>query len=379
MRRLVGSDGGIAGLFALFCLLLTLTAWGGPFNGGPDALYYEAQKGEVQGEDQKAARERVFASPLKDIVARENPVVRDGEWVDYSERFYRRRWTVPAAAAALDPIAGVSSLEAVSLLAYTALGPLLFLLLRRRFEPLVSAAGAGLCVVLPPVLDHTRVPGTDGLGLTLLVAAFLMAILVRERGPRWLPAFFGVVLALSFTRDATIVVLLAAGWLAMRERSRRAAYVLGAGVLASLPAPLLFKAPLRENLAYVLSDFDIPRDTSWSFIAGEYPGALAHVVRYNFQYPLETWFPPLTLLMGVVVIAGLVLLFFASPRNDAFLRLHRASAIGGAVIVLISVNYTSLRLELAFIPSVAVGFALLAQRALKMYRERRSATSPGCA
>jgi hypothetical protein len=106
-----------------------------------------------------------------------------------------------------------------------ALGPVLYLLLNLRFGRVVSAAASAACLLLPPVREFARGPGTDSWGLTLLVVGLLSAMLLRERGLRWLPVWIAVVLALSFTRDATVVLVLATGWLAFRKRDRRSVLV----------------------------------------------------------------------------------------------------------------------------------------------------------
>jgi hypothetical protein len=218
-----------------------------------------------------------------------------------------------------------------------------------------------LCMLLPPLIVTSPGPGTDTWGLALLVTGLLCAVRARESRPPWLLAWMAAVLALSFTRDATIILVVAIGWLALRDRSRQMATIVGTGILASLPAPLLFSAPVRDNLAYVFNDYRIPTDTSWSGILHDYPGALASVVRHDLTYPIDAPLPPVTFLFGVMVVAGVVLLFLRS-HDDPFLRLMRGAFAGGALIVLISVNYTDMRLELVFVPAVATGLALLGER-----------------
>lgn len=198
-----------------------------------------------------------------------------------------------------------------------------------------------------------------------MVLGLLLALMVRDRGPRWLPAWIACVLALSFTRDLTIVLVLATGWLAFRERSRLMAIVAGAGALASAPAPLIFSAPLRENLAYAFNDYRIPSDTSWGAILSDYPSRLFDLIKQDVKYPASSPFPLiLTLAMGIVVIAGLVCLYRPWRHRDPFLSLVRAATVGGIITILISVNVTSLRLELVFIPAVATGVGLLVEHVL---------------
>jgi len=363
-------DWAVAGLLLVFGVLLTLPYSGSEVHWSPDGLFYEAQKQEIQGESAEEARREVFSSEIAASLKREEqslpPRLRrvdNAEWVEYSSQFYRRRWTVPALAAALDPVFGSRALEEVSLIGLALLPALLYLLLRRRFPQGPSAAASVFCPVLPPLLETANHPVTDSLGLALLVAGLLAAWLVWERGYAWLPLWILLVLALSFTRDLTIVLLIAAGWLAIRERSRRMGVATASGVFAALPAPLIFAAPVRDNLAYVFNEFRIPSDTSWSSILSDYPSRLSDVVIEDIKYPPESQFPILlALAMGVIVIAGLVLLFYPWSHDDAFLSMIRAAAIGGVITILISVNYTGLRLELVFVPAIATGVALLIER-----------------
>ncbi len=358
-------------MLLVFGLLLVLPQALSAVQWSPDGLFYEAQKRELQGMDRGAALKSVFESdlalPLKrgerDLPPRlrgvDNP-----RWVAYSSRFYRRRWVVPALAALIDPIAGTRSLELVSLFGIALLPMLLYLLLRWRFSLAVSVTSSVFCALLPPLFVLAPHPGTDSWGLALLIVGLISALQVRDRGLRWLPMWIFVVLALSFTRDATVVLIVAAAWLALRERSRRMLALVGSGVLLSLPAPLIFSVPVRDNLAYVLNDFRIPTDTSWGVILGEYPHSLWWVVRSDAAFPLGTGVPLLAFAMGAIAIAGFVALFVSTARDRPLEALARGSAIGAALTILLSVNYTYLRLELVFVPAVAVGVALLGERLL---------------
>jgi hypothetical protein len=371
----------VASALLVFGILLVLPYSGPDVRWAPDSLFYLAQKRELQGVERSAALREVFAGagaaelkrgerdlppPLRRIA---NPA-----WQTYSSRFYRRRWTVPVLAAALEPLVGRRSIEDPSLLGWALLAPLLFLLLRRRFETGIAAAVSVFCSVLPPIFFVGPVPSTDLLALSLLVAGVLVAWQVRSRGLRWLPAWVLVVLVLSFTRDADIVLIAAVGWLALRERSRRAVVLLATGVLASLPAPLLFAAPVRDNLAYTFNAYRIPTDSSWGAILGEYPHHLARVVRYDLEYPLDSGAPVIAFVMGVVVIAGLVVLYARSDRDDPFLLLARGAAVGGLVTVLLAVNYSNGRLELVLVPSIATGVAVVGERVAARMRLRSART-----
>jgi hypothetical protein len=353
-----------------FGIVLVLPYSGPGVRWAPDSLFYMAQKLEVQGKSRADALREVFASDAAaELKSKERdlpPALRridNPAWQTYSSRFYRRRWTVPVLAAALQPVAGQRSIEDPSLVGWALLAPLLYLLLRRRFAPGVSVVVSVFCTVLPPVFHVGPVPSTDLLALSLLIAALLAAWQVRVAGLGWLPAWMVLVLVLSFTRDATIVLIAATGWLALRERSRRSIALAATGVLASLPAPLLFSAPFRDNLAYTFNAYRVPTDTSWSSILSEYPHRIATVFKYDLEYPLDTAVPPLTFAMGALVLFGLVTLYLLSDREDPFLILARGAGLGSLVTVLIAANYSNGRLELVLIPSIAAGLGVLVERA----------------
>jgi hypothetical protein len=362
-----------------FGILLVLQYTGPDVRWAPDSLFYMAQMREVQGESRADALREVFASDGAAELKRKErdlpPALRridNPAWQTYSSRFYRRRWTVPVLAAALQPVAGQRSIEDPSLVGWALLAPLLYLLLRRRFAPGVSVVVSVFCTVLPPVFHVGPVPSTDLLALSLLIAALLAAWQVRVAGLGWLPAWMVLVLVLSFTRDANIVLIAATGWLALRERSRRSIALLATGVLASLPAPLLFAAPFRDNLAYTFNAYRVPTDTSWSSILSEYPHRIATVLRYDLEYPLENAVPPLAFVMGALVLIGLVKLYVLSDRDDPFLILARGAGLGSLVTILIAANYSNGRLELVLIPAIAAGLGMLAERAWPGRRARPS-------
>ena len=61
------------------------------------------------------------------------------------------------------------------------------------------------------------------------------------------------------------------------------AVVTATGILASLPAPLIFSVPLRDELAYVFSGFQIPTHTGWDWILARYPHALFFTLSGAFR------------------------------------------------------------------------------------------------
>jgi hypothetical protein len=374
----VRRDLAIAGVVAVCGLLLALPFALSSQNKwpDPDSFFYEVQTLEVRGEAHARATQEVFTSKYaQDPPTGDRKVaqITEPEWVAYSARFYRRRWTVPVMAAALSPVFGWSSLRIASLLGWALLGPLLFLLLRRRFAVAPSVAATVLSMVLPPLLVWAPEPLADSWNLTILVAALLLALKARE-DLRWLPAWIAAVLIGSFTKDPVLVLVAATGWLALRERSRRMAVVMATGVLGSLPAPLLFSAPLRQNLAYVLGGFQIPGNTSWGWILPRYPKVMLEVLKEDLTYPLHAQAPYSTIsfILAPAVILGLVLLFKRS--RDPLVTLMQGGALGALATVLVAANFTGLRLELVFVPAVATGFALLGEDIVQRIGRRRPQT-----
>ena len=143
-----------------------------------DGLFYEVQRLQVEGHSEAEATRIVFGGAIArqtaDIEDRPSHVRRvlDPDWVEYSKRFYRRRWLVPAVAAAVAPIVGEQpgrALRWASLIGYLLVAPVLFLLLRRRFPPGLSAALAVACTLraagLQVVARHARgLVGADARG-----------------------------------------------------------------------------------------------------------------------------------------------------------------------------------------------------------------------
>ena len=192
---------------------------------------------------------------------------------------------------------------------------MVFLLLRRRFGALVSAAVALVCIGLPSLRFWSAQPLTDSFAVALEALGLLAAVLVLDRGRRWLPLWFAAVLLLAFTRDATIVLVGAAAWVAVTQRSRRAVALLVTGVVAAMPAPLIFGAPLQRSLALVVSGFQVPEDTSWGYIVREYPGALWRVAGDDFDSLTRS--TPLT---GVLVVVALRLPVRPAPGARSVLQ-----------------------------------------------------------
>jgi hypothetical protein len=368
LKRRPGRDLLVALAVGLFAALVMASNWTAPTFWESDGLFYEAQKQEVEGVPRWQALHSVFASDLasqlKEAESDEPPRLRrigNPAWVNYSSRFYRRRWAIPVAAAAVDPLFGTDSLKRIASLGFVAAAVLLYLLLRRRFGMLISSGVAVGCLLLPPLRHAGTEPSTDSWGLALLCAGLICASLTVDRGRRWLIPWVATIVVLSFTRDLTIVLVAAAAWLAFRQRTRTAVALLGSGVLASIPAPLVAGAPFRENLAYVIADYRVPHDTSWGFLLGRYPGRLVDVIGEDLAYPFKFAIPYPMVLALLLILAGFVALVVLPGRGDSFVTLMRGAFVGGVLTIVFSINFTNWRLELALLPAAAVGVAMLAQ------------------
>ena len=357
----------------IIAALMMYPYWGPPTQWDPDGLFYQAQKEETQGKSRATALHDVFdselASQLKEAEADVPPRLRhvdNPRWVEYSSQFYRRRWAVPLGAAAINPIFGVQSLETLALIGYVATTMLLYLLLRLRFSSFISASVSLATLLLPPMrLIASSPAATDSCGLALMIAGFICATLALDRDRRWIAGWIPIVLLLSFTRDLTIVLVLAVACVALVQRTRTAVLLTVTGVLASIPAPLIAGAPLQANLAYVIDEYGVPANSSWSFISSHYPHQLWTVIHADFTYPLHFSFPLPMFMELLVILAGAIALFVISARSDHFIWMMRAALIGGALTILVSVNYTDWRLELAMLPAIAVGVAMLAELTIK--------------
>jgi hypothetical protein len=187
-----------------------------------------------------------------------------------------------------------------------------------------------------------------------------------KRGLRWLPLWIVTIAILGFTRDSSVVPVLAAGWLALRDRTRVPVLLFLSGLAAVLPASLLFTSPVREVMALAVNHSEPSADTSWGFIARHYPAAAIDLIRANVGFLRRgEWYT--ALFLG----GGLVSLFaFARRRPSASIRLLAAGAILGLLYVLSVPVFSAFRLELVFVPMAAYGLALAAEYALARLAER---------
>lgn len=346
--------------------------WGGEILWELDSLFYQSHVEQLRGADREEAIRGVFSGPLSERAreieaATEDELrVRDPDWPLYSERFYQRRWVLPAIGAGVYPVLGEHSLETLSQLAYVLIAPLLFVLLRLRFSRPTAFAMSALVLALPPLRDWAIFPLTDTAGIVLLIAGLLAALAVYERGLRWLPFWVLCLAALSLTRDTAFILVVAAGALTLVRRDRRSVALVLGGLVAALPAPLFWSVGLREQLAYVFSDHTEPSDTSWGFLAGEYLPHLGGVADRYVDYAITH---PHVVLFFVV---GVACAFLLAPRRDPFFTLLQGTFAGYLVLLAIGPAFSIFRYELVLVPLAAAGLALGADRLVAVPRRARS-------
>jgi hypothetical protein len=340
-----------------------------------DGLFYEVEKLEIEGHDEAEATRMVFDAPIARQTAAiedepDEPRVLDPAWVEYSKRFYQRRWLVPVLAAGVEPLVGDEpgrALRVASLIGYVLIAPVLFLLLRRRFPAGLSAVLAVACTLAPPVYKWSLGMRVDSWGLLLQSLGLLAAVLVKDRGLRWLPLWVAALAALSITRDATAILLLAVLILLWSERRDRAARrtdlaLLGTGLVAALPAFVLGGTPVRDNLAYVISGYEIPDESSWDFVASGYLDQLWRTISTDLSYPTDFSLPVAVALYAGLALAAaaLVAVLLRPAHGDPYFTLVKAAIPGCVLLLLLANNPQAYRLELVFVPTAAVGLATLA-------------------
>jgi hypothetical protein len=346
--------------------------WGGEILWELDGLFYQAHVEQLRGADREDAIRDVFSGPLAqraraiEAATEDQLRVRDPDWPLYTERFYARRWSLPALSAGLYPVLGDHGLETLSLLGYVAIGPLMFLLLGMRFSRPLAFAVAACALALPPLRDWSVFPLTDSAGVALLIAGLLAAMAVLSRGLRWVVPWMLCILALSLTRDTAFILVLAAGVLALMRRDRKSVALVAAGAIAAMPAPLIWSVGVREQLAFVFSDHIRPADTSWSFVLGEFLPHLREVAGRYADYAADNPHVMLVFLLGV----GCALLL--APRRDPFFILLKGTLLGYFALLLVGPTFSSFRYELVLVPLVGTGLALGAERLLAAAPRYRS-------
>ncbi len=376
LRRTWSRHGQLISVLALVLLALGLMSSRliAPVRWSPDALFYQAQVYEVQGDSQAAALQRSFSSPAaRELVVKyhDGATVGNPAWVRYSARFYRRRWVTPLLAAALSPAVGERALLDASVLGYVLIGLLLFALLRCRFGVGTSLAVAALMLLITPLRHQSGTPGADSWGLATEIGALLVAYKAVERGRGWLWLWPAVMLLMSFAKDASPIVIIALAGVAAVLRTRRSLAVLGLGVLAAIPAPAIFGGSLRLQLAYAIAGYRRPPSGSWSYVIDHFAHSAWIVIRSDLEWPANQSHAPVYVLIAACVAASVIFMCWRAPNRDSFFLLHKFALLGCVLTVAAALNYTGLRLELVFVPSVAVGLAFTIERLLSMWSGRR--------
>ena len=328
-----------------------------PLRGGTDALFYRARVYEIRGTNDDAALRRAFTSTTAQRVAKLAPQLRNPAWDRFSAQFYRRRLLVPAIAAAMGSADAGRAMLYASLLGYLTIGPLLLVLLRRRFPPWISLVVAAAVIFAPPVRAWGTAAMTDSWGVAFEIAALLTAFSAFAGRRRWLVLWFVTMAFMSVTRDMTPVLIVGVAWVAIRMRSRVHFAVLACGVIASVPALLLLGAPLVKQLAWEMQGYMIPHPDGLSWVVHHYPSKILSVLRADSVYPGELSYHLLWYAAGLAVIIATVFFLVAAPRDDEFFMLHRAALFGAVVTFGLAAAYTHMRVELAFVPPVAVALA----------------------
>jgi hypothetical protein len=346
---------------ALLCAVgLSASAWFHTPNwSNADSLFYQAMSLEASGTSAQSARREVFDSALaRPAIARE-PSVAKRAWQEFERQFFRRRWLVPAFAAALRPLAGKRSLPDAAIVGYVLFGVALCSLLAMRFAALPSILVTVLVLALGPMHDWGARPMTDSWGLALSLAAIGCALLTFARGRRWIAAWIVALVALSFTRDLAPVPLCAVAWLALADRDaarvRLGAILVATGIVATLPAYLLFGGSLRLTLASIIAGFEVPSHahSTWAYVAHHYPHLLAETVKGDLHYML---FHPL---VGLTVAVGSIALFALPARRGALWLAMRGATLGWLIVFVLDPVYTGFRYELGLLPGAAVGLCEL--------------------
>ena len=258
----------------------------GPVRWTPDGLFYQARALELRGVDRATSLERTFQGPMGAELRMIDPEKSgDPAWVAYHAKFYERRVAVPAAAEAIEPVAGERAILTVSMAGYVAAVLAIFALLLLRFSLPVATTVSLAVVFLPALTRHSAFPLTDSWGLALETAALASGILVLRRGARWLIPWVALLMVLSFTRDSAWIPLLAAAWLAVTLRTRLSWALLGTAVAAALPVLLLYPLPTRDLFATMLNGAQPVADPTWGFVASASRGSRGPAPRRRRRRP----------------------------------------------------------------------------------------------
>jgi len=223
----------------------------------PDALFYQTRVEQIRGASEQEALDKVWNGPLAagfraddSQWARADQALADPRWIRESYDLYARRWTVPALAAAVYPIFGIDSLMAMNIFGTLVFAVALYLLLRLRFDPLASFIGVA-AVLAWPDLRWAFLPLSDAWGLAMLTITFLIGVKTLDgRSWSWLAAWVAAILILSVSRELTPIPVLGAAAVAIVYRWRQPAILALTGILATLPAQLLFQGGKSLNWGF---------------------------------------------------------------------------------------------------------------------------------
>jgi len=339
---------------AAIALLSMSDTLGNPVRWTPDGLFYQARSLEIQGVDRQESLARTFQGPLAAELRAIDPTRSgDMDWVSYNAQFYERRVAIPAAAAALEPVAGERAILDLSVAGYVAAILAIFALLLVRFSLPVAAAVALATIALPALSHHAGYPLTDSWGVALETAAIACGILALERSKRWVIGWAAALLLLAFTRDSVLILVCASAWLALTQRSRVSFWLLGTSVAATVPVMLIFSMPTRELLAMMLNDVQPDPGASWATILGQYPAAIVDMLQADGGYVRDgAWLTAIYLLTGIF----LLFLLARGPRASSATTMLKAAAFAGAAYVVAIPVFSAFRLELVLVPMAAYGF-----------------------
>jgi hypothetical protein len=368
----------IAAGVALLCAgVISVKDWtSSPNWSNADSLFYQAMSLQVSGSTAQTARDRVFDSSLSRPAIAQQPNVADAHWRGFEAQFFLRRWVVPAMAAVIRPDAGQRALPDVAIVGYLAFAAVLAALLASRFGLIATLPAALLCLDLGPVRDWATRPMTDSWGLVFAVGAVLAALLVLRRGKPWLLAWVAMMAALSFTRDLALAPLAAVLWLGFRrpdrESRRTALIMIVSGAIVTIPAYVLFGAPLRLTLASVIDNFrdPTPAHATWSYVAHHYLSFTATTIKADVSYAIHHPF------VGLTLVVGLIPLFVLTSRRDPLILMMRGWALGWPILFLVNPVYSGFRYEIAILPAAAVGICMLIEDLTTRVRRQRAAVSP---
>ena len=366
----------VAAALAVTALLAVAGSLSGPARWSPDGLFYQARVYEIRDDmTQGEALKRAFQGPLGERLRAIDPE-RSGaqQWVAYNARFYERRIAVPLAASAIEPLAGDRAILDVSLAGYVAaVLAIYWLLLVVGLRTPIAAGATLLTIFLPALTHHAALPLTDTWGLALQAAAFATALLALRRGPWWLAPWVAAIALLSITRDSMWIPILAAGWLAVTQRSRIAVLLAGTGLAAALPATLAVSVPMRELLAQMFNNAMPAPDAPWSDVVRQFPGAIVDLLQADGGFVRDgAWYS------AAFLLGGLALLFLLSRgrHSTPATTLMKAGAVAGVAFVLAVPIFSVFRIELVLVPMAAVGLALGIERMAALAVERGWAKPP---